>query len=275
MGAMLGLAIACNQLGAPGKALGEDLEMAVLLAEGLMEDDYPLKLAVNWKPQFEPSELVWEEPITTEAWIAVWGLFYTYAGFDKDKFFAEYPNRVINPAVPWQPNDTMLAIAKAAYLLARREIMPEDLMSAILDVLPFDFFHPSYQKLLVAQDYLEERQTLVDNVEAGELADVDLQQTDFKNVNRLWAKSIPNLTTYDVLAAACYLLAARKDSFEEVINLAFSLKNINPDLSPLIGVLAGAYHGQEAIPDVWKTSLPDYEKIVETARRLNVMAQKR
>ena len=274
VGAMLGLAITCNQPGAAVEALSEDIELALLLAEGLMKDNYPLKLAVNWQPQYEPSKLVREEPIITEAWVAVLGLFYTYSGFDKARFFGEYPKRVINPATPWQPNETMLAIAKAAYLLARREIMPEDLMSAILDVLPFDFFHPAYQKLLVAQDFLEERQTLVDNVEAGELLDVDLLQTDYKNVIRLWAKSVPTLTAYDVLAAACYLFAARKSSFEEVMDLAFSLKNTNPDLAPLLGVLAGAYHGQEAIPDAWKTNLPDYDKIVDTARRLNAVAQK-
>ena len=270
VGALLGLDIGCSLYDPTGKFLIKDMATALNLVEGLLTYQSTVKLMKKWQPLYGPLYLIHAEPILTEAWIAVFGLYYTYTDFDEAKFCAEYSKQVINPtSTDTRPTETMLVIAKAVYWLARREIMPEDLLSAILDVLPFDYFHPSYQKLLVAQDYLEERQTLVDNVEAGEIAGVDLQQTDFKNVNRLWAKSIPNITAYDVLAAACYLFAARKDSFEEVMNLAFMLEDTNPDLPPLLGVLAGAYHGQEAIPDAWKAKNPDYEKIVETARLLN------
>ena len=155
-------------------------------------------------------------------------------------------------------------MAAAVNLLARHEILPEDLMSAALDFLPPDPFKPLPQRLLAAQDYLEERQTLVDNIEAGDLFEIDLRAVDLRNVARAMGNS--SIGGEGVVAAAFYLFAARKTSFDEVWQLVSRIEGSNVAVAVTVLALAGAYHGSQAIPSVWKTTLPDYNSIVERAQ---------
>lgn len=162
-----------------------------------------------------------------------------------------------------------VALAEAVRVLCRHEILPEDLMAAALDVLQPGYLglplvnNPLRQKLLFAQDYIEERQTLVDNVEATDLP-VDFFRIDLNNLERC------GTTGYapESLAAAFYAFAARKDSFEEALLVAVNAGGDTDTIGAMTGALAGAYHGLAAIPARWREGLSGYSAIVETAHAL-------
>ncbi len=169
-----------------------------------------------------------------------------------------------------------VGLAEAVRLLCRHEIMPEDLMAAALDTLQPGYLgltlvsNPLRQKLLVAQDYIEERQTLVDNVEANDLS-VDFFRIDLNNLERC------GTTGYapESLAAAFYAFAARKNSFEEALLIAVNAGGDTDTIGAMTGALAGAYHGLEGIPIRWREGLIGYAEIVETARALYRVASTR
>jgi hypothetical protein len=122
--------------------------------------------------------------------------------------------------------------------------MPEDLMSLAIDYLPPGLMddNPLRARLLVAQDYLEERQTLVDNIEAGDL-EIDVLEVDIRNMKRCAAAG----EIAGEIAAAFYAVTARKTSFEEAVEL--TLKSESSELTRLVvGAISGGQHGFGAIP---------------------------
>lgn len=274
IGALVGLAIGCELWGDEQHTLN-DISLALALANNLINNAGELNITTTWQPRKGSSYLMPDEHITTEAWITPLGLLYIYRNFHKSDFLKVCDERLYLP-VGNSVTSTMLAIASGVYLLACQRIMPEDLMSAVLDFLLLpDPVDPLRHKLLMTQDYLEERQTLVDNIEAGDLQDIDLWLVDAKNSRRTWAKSFDLITPADIVASAFYVFTARKNSFKEAMDLAFSVEKGSPDLPPLVGALAGAYHGIEAIPDNWKASLSNYATLVDIAKRLNTVARTR
>jgi hypothetical protein len=186
-----------------------------------------------------------------------------------------------------------LGINIAVNVLAHHEILPEDLMSAILDhynpASESEVGTPASQvlskrrgNLLAVQDYIEERQTLIDNIEAGDFlsfSDADVFQVDLRNMGRAF-----RYAEFTALNPACYAFVACKTSFEAAMQLAFAFVDASladpasqtPYAVPLIvGALAGAYHGIDAIPDEWKKQSPNYDRIVDIAKRLHTIARTR
>jgi ADP-ribosylglycohydrolase len=169
-----------------------------------------------------------------------------------------------------------MALAEAVRVLCRHEIIPEDLMAVGLDILQPGYLglplvnNPLRQKLLAAQDYIEERQTLVDNVDANDLS-VDFFRIDLNNLERC------GTTGYapESLAAAFYAFAARKGSFEEALLVAVNAGGDTDTIGAMTGALAGAYHGLAAIPARWREGLTGYKEIVEAARALYRVANTR
>ncbi len=204
------------------------------------------------------------------------GLLHSYGRFDRLRFLDDCEkvarlthNHPIAVAAG-------VAVATAVRLLGRREIMPEDLMAAVLDMLPPGYLglplagNPLRQKLLAAQDYLEERQTLVDNVEAGDLS-VDFFRIDLNNMERCGTSGYAPET----VAAAFYAFTARKDSFEEAMWLAVNAGGDSDSVASITGALAGAYHGLAAIPERWISGLLDYQRVSDLARALHKTARSR
>jgi hypothetical protein len=141
----------------------------------------------------------------------------------------------------------MAVVVEAVRLLFLNEIMPEDLMSAVLDILPPGsiFDNPLRAKLIQAQDYLEERQTLVNNAEASDL-NIDILEIDYRNARR--CGSGHNLE--EAIAAAFYAFTARKHNFRDVVEIA--LRAGNPAISaPVAAALAGATIGLDSVPAEW------------------------
>ncbi len=205
--------------------------------------------------------------------IAPIGLLFTYGIFDKERFLlnsTQAAQLFTSNALSIQG---AIAVAIAVRSLAQNDLLTEDLMSAALDYLPFGLMdeNPLREKLLAAQDYLEERQTLVDNIEAGDLAGVDLFRVDLNNMERCGVSN--NLA--ETVAAAFYAFTARKESFEEAVTLALNAGGATGAIAAVTGALAGAYHGWEAIPERWRNGLADYAKIVEAAKRLHKTVRSR
>ncbi|NWJ47957.1 MAG: ADP-ribosylglycohydrolase family protein [Chloroflexi bacterium] len=203
------------------------------------------------------------------------GLYKVFAPLtEEDKALARQPADPLKVAQALGIADTTQAmlvfesqilLGHAVRLMCRHELLPEDLMSAVIDFLPPGgiFENPLRAKLLVAQDYLEERQTLVDNMLAGDL-ELDLLEIDGRNARRCGAGA----NIEEAVAAAFYAVTARKNSFEEAVTVALSAGN--PTLSAAIcGAIAGAYHGIKAIPTEWLDKLEIRAIIEETARELH------
>ncbi len=208
--------------------------------------------------------------------IAPLGLLHSYGRFDHDRFLddCERAARLThsNPVAI----AAGVAVATAVRLVCRHDILPEDLMAAALDMLPPGYLglpmagNPLRQKLLAAQDYIEERQTLVDNVEAGNLS-VDFFRIDLNNMERCGTSGYAPET----VAAAFYAFAARKDSFEEAVTLAVNAGGDSDSIAAITGALAGAYHGLDAIPERWRSGLLDYQRVATAARALHKTARSR
>ena len=201
--------------------------------------------------------------------IAPLGLLHVFGKFSRQNFLAD-----CEKAARLTHNHPVavgagVALAEGVRVLCRHEIMPEDLMAAALDTLQPGYLglplvnNPLRQKLLVAQDYIEERQTLVDNVEANDL-EVDFLRVDLNNMERC------GTTGYapESLAAAFYAFAARKHSFEEALLVAINAGGDTDTIGAMTGALAGAYHGLEGIPQRWREGLTGYKEIIETGRAL-------
>lgn len=206
--------------------------------------------------------------------IAPVGLLHCYGRFDTQRFVSD-----CEKAARLTHNNPIaigagVAVATGVRLFCRREIIPEDLMAAALDMLPPGYLglplagNPLRQKLLAAQDYIEERQTLVDNVEASGLA-VDFFRIDLNNMERC------GTTGYapDSIAAAFYAATARKDSFEEALLLAVNAGGDADTIAAITGALAGAYHGLSGIPERWRNGLLNYELVIQAARALHKTAR--
>jgi ADP-ribosylglycohydrolase len=208
--------------------------------------------------------------------IAPVGLLHVYGQFDRSRFLADCERAArlthSNPVAI----AAGIAVATAVRLMSRREIIPEDLMAAALDMMPPGYLglplagNPLRQKLLAAQDYIEERQTLVDNVEAGDLS-FDFWRIDLNNMERCGTSGYAPET----VAAAFYAFAARKDSFEEAIKLAVNAGGDTDSIAAITGAIAGAYHGLSAIPVRWRSGLLNYPQVAETARALHKTARSR
>lgn len=200
------------------------------------------------------------------------GLLHSYGQFQRERFLqdCETGTQITDGTASDLQGGIVIAIA--ARLLARQEILPEDLMSAALDYLPFGLLegYPLRVKLLAAQDYLEERQTLVDNVLAGDLQ-VDVFRVDLNNMERCSAGG----ELAGIVGAAFYAVTAYKESLEEAVTLALNTGGATGPLAALTGALAGAFHGVEAMPQRWLDGLANYEKIRETAQRLHRVARSR
>lgn len=169
-----------------------------------------------------------------------------------------------------------VGMAEAVRVLCRHEIMPEDLMAAAIDTLQPGYLdlplvnNPLRQKLLFAQDYIEERQTLVDNAESNDLP-IDFFRIDLNNMERCGTTGYGPYS----LAAAFYAFAARKTSFEEAVLVAINAGGDTDTIGAMTGALAGAYHGLAGIPEHWRANLQGYSDIVETARALYRVAATR
>lgn len=201
--------------------------------------------------------------------IAPIGLLHAYGLFERERFLHDSQIGTLFAQENSLQTQSGRVVAIAVRLLARQEILPEDLMSAALDYLPFGLLegYPLRVKLLAAQDYLEERQTLVDNVLAGDL-DIDVFRVDLNNMERCGVGS-------DIagrVGAAFYAVTAYKESFEEALILAM---NAGVAATALTGALAGAYHGVEAIPERWLKGLANYTIIKEVAQHLHNVARSR
>ncbi len=205
------------------------------------------------------------------------GLLHSYGRFDRPRFWQDCQRAAWithrNPVAV----GAGIAVAQAVRVLCRGEIIPEDLMAAALDILPPGptlnlpmAGNPLHQKLLAAQDFIEERQTLVDNVEAGDLS-VDFFRIDLNNMERC------GLTSYapDTLAAAFYAFVARKDSFEEAVTLAVNAGGDSDTIAAITGALAGAFHGLSAIPPRWVAGLLNVERVSQIAFDLHKTARSR
>ncbi len=125
--------------------------------------------------------------------IAPIGLLHSYGRFEAEKFRFDCERAIRLTQNTSLALASSVAAAAGVRLLCRQEILPEDLMAATLDMTPPGYLdlplagNPLRQKLLAAQDYLEERQTLVDNVEAGNL-EVDLFRIDLNNITHCGLK---------------------------------------------------------------------------------------
>ncbi|MEI7554887.1 ADP-ribosylglycohydrolase family protein [Candidatus Chlorohelix sp.] len=203
------------------------------------------------------------------------GLYKVFAPLtDEDKALARQPTDPLKVSLALGIADSAQAalvfesqilLGHAVRLMCLHELLPEDLMSAVIDFLPPGgiFDNPLRAKLLAAQDYLEERQTLVDNMLAGDL-ELDLLEIDRRNAKRCGAGA----NIEEAVAAAFYAVTARKDSFEEAITVALAAGN--PTLSASIcGAIAGAYHGIKGIPAEWLDKLEIRAIIEKTARELH------
>lgn len=208
--------------------------------------------------------------------IAPLGLLYSYGEFAPEEFrqaCATAASLTHNHPLAIQ---AAVVVAGAVRAMCRREIMPEDLMALALDLIPPGYLglplagNPLRQKLLAAQDYIEERQTFVDNVLANDL-DVDIFRVDLKNMLRCGI----SIYAPETIAAAFFAFVAQKDSFEEALVLAINPGGATATIGAITGALAGAYHGLSAIPERWRQSLPGYAKIVETAQVLHNLAIRR
>lgn len=208
--------------------------------------------------------------------VAPLGLLYSYGEFVPGEFrqaCASAARLTHNNSVAIQ---AAVAVAGAVRAMCRHEIMPEDLMALALDLIPPGYLdlplagNPLRQKLLAAQDYIEERQTFVDNVLANDL-DVDIFRVDLKNMLRCGISSYAPET----VAAAFYAFVAQKDSFEEALVLAINPGGATSATGAITGAIAGAYHGLAAIPERWRQGLPGYAKIVESAQALHALAANR
>lgn len=208
--------------------------------------------------------------------IAPIGLLHSQGNFSRENFLAD-----CEKAARLTHNNPVavgagVALAEAVRVLCRHEIMPEDLMAAALDTLQPGYLglplvnNPLRQKLLFAQDYIEERQTLVDNVEANDLS-VDFFRIDLNNLERCGTTGYAPTS----IAAAFYAFAARKDSFEEAVLVAINAGGDADTIGAMTGAIAGAYHGLAAIPGRWRENLKGYNEIVETARALYRVASTR
>lgn len=187
----------------------------------------------------------------------------------RERFKEEGVAETSLPGETWIDRQCREVAIAGIQLLAEHAILPEDLMSATLDLLPFGFNeNPVREKLLASQDYLEERQTLVDNIEAGNL-EVDLFLVDLKNMERCGTNGI----LPEVVARAFYAVTARKNSFEEAVLLGVNAGGKAKMVGELTGALAGAYHGLDLIPGRWKNNFPELGKSLEIAREL-ILKQK-
>ncbi len=208
--------------------------------------------------------------------LAPLGLLHSYGQYDRARFLNDCERAArLTHANPIAIG-AGVAVAAAVRLLCRQDILPEDLMAAALDLLPPGYLglpmagNPLRQKLLSAQDYLEERQTLVDNVEASDLS-VDWFRIDLNNLERCGTSGYAPET----IGAAFYAFTARKDSFEEAVTLAVNAGGDTDSVAAITGALAGAYHGLEAIPLRWREGLLNYTEVAETARALHKTARSR
>jgi ADP-ribosylglycohydrolase len=163
-----------------------------------------------------------------------------------------------------------IAMAAAVRLLCLNELLPEDLMSAALDFLPPDNLleNPVKAKLVVAQDYIEERQTLVNNIRANDDLIVDLFEIDLNNIERIGTGS----SAAESVAGAFYAFVARKNNFEEAVTLAVNGGGDTSARGTMTGALAGAYLGAEAIPARWLEGLENRPLIEQIARSLNYIS---
>jgi ADP-ribosylglycohydrolase len=204
------------------------------------------------------------------------GLLHVYGQFSPDRLRADCEKAAYLTHRHPVAVQAAVAVAAAIRAMCRHEIFPEDLMAFAIDMLP-----PGYQglpltgnplrlKLLAAQDYIEERQTLVDNVVANEL-DVDLLRVDLNNMERCGTRGYAPET----VAAAFFAFVARKDSFEDALMVAINAGGDTDTIAAITGALAGAYHGLSGIPERWRKGVQNYDKIIEIARALHKTARAR
>lgn len=269
-GALVGLAVGAAYLNQKTGKIYQDVELALVVAE---------QLANAKKIDSPPVNLAQVELATYSAWAAPIGLLYSNGNLDK-KDFVEIAHKIsqLHPSIPKIAVNDAAEFAAGIAALVQHEILPEDLMSAVLDFFPPDPDNMAVRAgLLVAQDCLEERQTLVDNIEAGDLFDVDLLQVDFRNMER--ASRVREVTLAEKsrrvqLPPAFYAFAACKQSFAQVMPLVSAFADAPQMLDAAAGViilataLAGAYHGLDAIPEKYLALLPDCARIIATAKRL-------
>lgn len=201
------------------------------------------------------------------------GLLHAYGRFNRERFMQDCEVTARLTHAQSSAVEGATVFAAAVRLLCRDEILPEDLMSATLDYLPFGLpsENPLREKLLAAQDYLEERQTLVDNIESGNLSGIDLFRVDLNNLERCGTGN----TVAQTVAAAFYAVTAYKTDFEQAVKLAINAGGEARTIGAITGALAGAYLGLSAIPERWLLSLPDYQQLIEAARLLHKTARSR
>jgi hypothetical protein len=187
------------------------------------------------------------KPFNPEIHLGIWATLKSiYILMDKTAFLGFYED-LEEKSVSYPESlsaQAAVVAARATLAMCRQEIMPEDLMSLAIDYLPPGLMddNPLRARLLVAQDYLEERQTLVDNIEAGDL-EIDVLGVDIRNMKRCASAG----EIAGEIAAAFYAITARKTSFEEAVELA--LKSESSELTRLVvGAISGGQHGFESIP---------------------------
>jgi len=181
----------------------------------------------------------------------IYGVTLSYVPVELEKFVKDHHNNTEEVVLRQDQSIAGVLVAVAVDLMAHNRLMPEDLISAVIDYLPSGslFDNPYRAKLLAAQDYLEERQTLVNNIIANDL-DIDIMEIDKRNVARCEAgDEIPG-----AIAAAFYIVTARKTSFEEAIQLALGAKKKRVILVS-VGAISGAMHGLGGIPLIYKERL--------------------
>jgi len=159
-----------------------------------------------------------------------------------------------------------LLLGVAVRLMVSNEIMVEDLLSAVIDYLPPDagLDNPYRAKLLAAQDYLEERQTLVNNILAGDLEGIDLSEVDQRNVARCEnSNDLPG-----AVAAGFYLIIACKDDFKAAMKLALEAKR-NYVITFLVGVTLGACYGSTIIPNEYQENSGSSQEVENNAKEIH------
>ncbi len=200
-----------------------------------------------------------------------WGFIFAYSPFYRVELLDMYRKSFQFPGKQTMQLQAAFLLAVAVRLMISNEVMLEDLMSAVLDYLPpgLIFDNPYREKLLAAQDYLEERQTLVNNILAGDLEGIDLDEIDQRNIARCEVSDdLPG-----ALAAGFYIVAARRNDFKTAMKLAIGAKR-NYVVSIVTGIISGACYGTAIIPKEYQEDGSIPPRVEENAKGLHEWALK-
>lgn len=128
-----------------------------------------------------------------------------------------------------------MAIALGTALLSHQNLMPEEVLDAVIDVLPDSIVKT---KLLLAKKHLEdatdERKALLEIGSQG---------------------YVP-----ETVAAAYYCLVAGED-FKEVVTKAVRAGGDTDTTAAIAGGMAGTFYGLDGIPDEYKAQVEDFEML--------------